>query len=148
MAASDRIPMAPERAVEYGDRVAELGGRVGTGLAARGDVREAAAWARRAEDLGIDSIWIHDSYFERDPITYLSAMGMETRRIGLGAGALNPYTRHPVVVAMTMSALDDLAPRPVTLAPGSAFALWLSRVGAPYDDTVARVSESIDQIRL
>ena len=44
---------------------------------------------------------------------------METRRIGLGAGALNPYTRHPVVVAMTMSALDDLAPRRVTLALGS-----------------------------
>src|SRR5438132_649073 len=127
--------------------MAELGRRVGIGLAARGDVREAAAWARRAEDLGIDSIWVHDSYFERDPITYLSAIGMETRRIGLGAGALNPYTRHPVVVAMTMSALDDLAPRRVTLALGSGLPLRLSQMAIPYDDTVARVSESIDQIR-
>src|ERR1700704_5415744 len=147
MAASDRIPIATDTAVEYGDLVAELGRRVGIGLAARGDVREAAAWARRAEDLGIDSIWVHDSYFERDPITYLSAMGMETRRIGLGAGALNPYTRHPVVVAMTMSALDDLAPRRVTLALGSGLPLRLSQMAIPYDDTVARVSESIDQIR-
>src|SRR3982075_657172 len=126
MAASDRIPIATDTAVEYGDLMAELGRRVGIGLAAGGDVREAAAWARRAEDLGIDSIWIHDSYFERDPITYLSAMGMETRRIGLGAGALNPYTRHPVVVAMTMSALDDLAPRRVTLALGSGLPRWPS----------------------
>src|ERR1700736_235143 len=127
--------------------MAELGRRVGLGLAARGDVREVAGWARRAEDLGIDSIWVHDSYFERDPITYLSAIGMETRRIGLGAGALNPYTRHPVVVAMTMSALDDLAPRRVTLALGSGLPLRLSQMAIPYDDTVARVSESIDQIR-
>jgi 1,4-dihydroxy-2-naphthoate octaprenyltransferase len=120
---------------------------VGLGLAARGSVTDTAEWARRAEDLGLDSVWVHDSYFERDPITYLTAMGMETRRIGLGAGALNPYTRHPVVVAMTMSALDDLAPRRVTLALGSGLPLRLSQMAIPYDDTVARVSESIDQIR-
>ena len=147
MAASGRIPIATRKAVEYGDLVAELGRPVGIGLAARGEVREVAAWARHAEDLGLDSIWVHDSYFERDPITYLSAMGMETRRIGLGAGALNPYTRHPVVVAMTMSALDDLAPRRVTLALGSGLPLRLSQMAIPYDDTVARVSEAIDQIR-
>ena len=147
MAASGRIPIATDAPVEYGDLVAELGRRVGIGLAARGDVREAARWARRAEDLGLDSIWVHDSYFERDPITYLTAMGQETRRIGLGAGALNPYTRHPVVVAMTMSALDDLAPRRVTLALGSGLPLRLSQMAIPYDDTVARVSEAIDQIR-
>ena len=147
MAASGRIPIATHAPVEYGDLVPELGRRVGIGLAARGDVREAAGWARRAEDLGLDSIWVHDSYFERDPITYLSAMGMETRRIGLGAGALNPYTRHPVVVAMTMSALDDLAPRRLTLALGSGLPLRLSQMAIPYDDTVTRVSETIDQIR-
>jgi 1,4-dihydroxy-2-naphthoate polyprenyltransferase len=132
---------------DYADHVAELGRRVGLGLAARGDVKDTAEWARQAEDLGLDSVWVHDSYFERDPITYLTAMGMETRRIGLGAGALNPYTRHPVVVAMTMSALDDLAPRRVTLALGSGLPLRLAQMAIPYDDTVARVSESIDQIR-
>ena len=132
---------------DYADHVAELARRVGLGLAARGSVTDTAEWARRAEDLGLDSVWVHDSYFERDPITYLTAIGMETRRIGLGAGALNPYTRHPVVVAMTMSALDDLAPRRVTLALGSGLPLRLSQMAIPYDDTVARVSESIDQIR-
>jgi len=137
MVASGRIPIATGAALEYGDLVAELGRKVGIGLAARGDVRDAAAWARRAEDLGLDSIWVHDSYFERDPITYLSAMAMETRRIGLGAGALNPYTRHPVVVAMTMSALDDLAPRRVTLALGSGLPLRLSQMAIPYDDSGA-----------
>src|SRR2546430_12828388 len=95
MAASGRIPIATDGALEYGDLVPELGRRVGIGLAARGDVREAAVWARRVEELGLDSILGHDRYFERDPIPYLTAMGMETRRTGLGAGVLHPYTRHP-----------------------------------------------------
>ena len=125
----------------------DLARRVGLGLAARGDVKDAAEWARRAEDLGLDSVWVHDSYFERDPITYLTAMGQVTRHIGMGAGALNPYTRHPVVLAMTMSALDDLAPRRCTLALGSGLPLRLSQMAIPYDDTVGRVSEAIDQIR-
>ena len=127
--------------------MADLARRVGLGLAARGDVKDTAEWARRAEDLGLDSVWVHDSYFERDPITYLTAIGQVTRRIGLGAGALNPYTRHPVVLAMTMSALDDLAARRCTLALGSGLPLRLSQMAIPYDDTVARVSEAIDQIR-
>lgn len=125
----------------------ELGRRVGLGLAARGDVKDTAAWARKAEDLGLESVWIHDSYFERDPITYLTAIGQVTKRIGLGAGALNPYTRHAVVVAMTMSALDDLAPRRCTLALGSGLPLRLSQMAIPYDDTVAKVSKAIDEIR-
>src|SRR5438876_3556913 len=127
--------------------MADLARRVGLGLAARGDVKDTAEWARRAEDLGLDSVWVHDSSFERDPITYLTAMGQLTRHIGLGAGALNPYTRHPVVLAMTMSALDDLAPRRCTLALGSGLPLRLAQMAIPYDDTVARVSEAIDQIR-
>jgi len=125
----------------------ELGLPVGLGLAARGDVREAVRWARRAEELGLESVWVHDSYFERDAVTYLSAMAHETRHIRLGAGALNPYTRHAVAVAMTMSALDDLARARCSLALGSGLPLRLSQMAIPYDDTVAKVSEAIDQIR-
>ncbi len=125
----------------------ELGFRVGLGLAARGDVREVARWAQRAEEIGLESVWIHDSYFERDAVTYLTAIAQATRQIRLGAGALNPYTRHAVTVAMTMSALDDLAPARCSLALGSGLPLRLSQMSIPYDDTVAKVSEAIDQIR-
>jgi 1,4-dihydroxy-2-naphthoate polyprenyltransferase len=127
--------------------MADLAVPVGLGLAARGDLRETVRWARRAEELGLEGLWVHDSYFERDAVTFLAAMAHETSRIGLGAGALNPYTRHTVTVAMTMSALDDLAPRRCSLALGSGLPLRLSQMAIPYDDTVAKVSEAIDQIR-
>ena len=54
--------------------IESIGRRVGLGLAARGDVRDTVEYALRAEALGFESVWIHDSYFERDPITYLATM--------------------------------------------------------------------------
>ena len=51
-----------------------LARRVGLGIAARGDISDTIDWARRARDAGLDSLWIHDSYFERDAITYGSAI--------------------------------------------------------------------------
>jgi len=120
--------------------------RVGLGLAARGDVREAVEYALRAEQLGFESVWIHDSYFERDPVTYLASIA-SVQGIRVGAGAMNPYTRHPVVLAMTGSALDDLAPGRFMMALGSGLPLRLSQMNIPFDDTVAEVSRAIDLLR-
>ena len=124
-----------------------LGRRVGLGLAARGDVRDTVGYALQAERMGFESVWIHDSYFERDPITYLATIAAEVKNIRVGAGCLNPNTRHPVVLAMTGSALDDLAPGRFAMALGSGLPLRLSQMNIPYDDTVAHVSVAIDQIR-
>jgi 1,4-dihydroxy-2-naphthoate octaprenyltransferase len=121
--------------------------RVGLGLAARGDVRDAVAWAVRAEHLGLESIWVHDSYFERDPVTYLAAIAAEVETMRVGAGAMNPFTRHPVVLAMTGSALDTLAPGRFALALGSGLPLRLAQMNIPFDDTVSEVSKAIDLIR-
>ena len=127
--------------------MAELSTPVGLGLAARGDVRETVDWAVRAERLGLESVWLHDSYFERDPISFLAPMAQATRRIRLGAGALNPYTRHPFVVASTMASLDNLAEGRLSLALGSGLPLRLTQMNIPFDNAPERVSESIDQIR-
>ena len=53
--------------------MATLARRVGLGLNARGDVAEFVRWADRARSLGLESVWIHDSYFERDAVTYASS---------------------------------------------------------------------------
>ncbi len=36
---------------------------VGLGLAARDDIEDVVDWSRRARDAGLDSDWIHASYF-------------------------------------------------------------------------------------
>lgn len=129
--------------------------RIGLGFAARGEVEDVVAWSAAARRAGLDSVWIHDSYFERDAVTYASAVASELGadeaedgfRIALGA--LNPYTRHPVVLAMTGSALDEMAPGRIVMGLGTGLPLRLKQMGIGYapDEAVERVSSAIDTLR-
>src|SRR5216117_1930149 len=126
-----------------------LARRVGLGLAARGEVKDTVAWAERARAAGLESVWFHDSYFERDAVTYATAVASQVDGIKVGLGALNPYTRHPVLLAMTVSALDEMAPERILLGLGSALPLRLGQMGVPYapDEAAERVSTAIDTLR-
>jgi 1,4-dihydroxy-2-naphthoate octaprenyltransferase len=125
-----------------------LARRVGFGIAARGSVDDSVKWSERARAAGIESIWIHDSYFERDAITYASAIAAQVDEIGVGLGAVNPFTRHPVLLAMTVSALDEMAPSRISLGLGTALPLRLGQMGIPYkpDDAATMTSSAIDTL--
>src|SRR5438477_1686227 len=129
--------------------MAELARRVGLGLAARGSVSDTVEWAERARRTGLDSVWIHDSYFERDAVTYASAIASQVEEIHVALGAVNPFTRHPVLVAMTVSSLDEMAPGRIILGLGSALPLRLAQMGIPYTPQEGhdRVSAAIDTLR-
>jgi 1,4-dihydroxy-2-naphthoate octaprenyltransferase len=122
---------------------------VGLGFAARGSLSDLTEWADTAHGAGIDSVWIHDSYFERDAVTYASAIAARVPGIRVAMGALNPFTRHPVLLAMTVSAVDDMAPGRVILGLGSALPLRLAQMGIPYDPKTAvdRIGAVIDTLR-
>jgi 1,4-dihydroxy-2-naphthoate polyprenyltransferase len=127
----------------------ELSRPVGLGLAARGSVTDVVGWADQARRAGLDSVWVHDSYFERDAVTYASAIAAQVPSIRVALGALNPLTRHPVVVAMTVSALDEMAPGRVLLGMGTGLPLRLAQMGIPYtpESGVEAVSQAIDTMR-
>jgi 1,4-dihydroxy-2-naphthoate polyprenyltransferase len=127
----------------------ELSRPVGLGLAARGSVTDVVGWADQARRAGLDSFWVHDSYFERDAVTYASAVAAQVPGIRVALGALNPLTRHPVVVAMTVSALDEMAPGRVILGMGTGLPLRLAQMGIPYtpEAGVEAVSAAIDTMR-
>ena len=130
---------------------------IGLGLAARGDVDDVVAWARQAREQGLDSVWVHDSYFERDGVSFVTAIaqgiahdgGADDAAFRVALGAANPFTRHPVVLAMTGSALDEILPGRIVLGLGTGLPLRLKQMGIPYDpdSAVQLVSQAIDQIR-
>jgi 1,4-dihydroxy-2-naphthoate octaprenyltransferase len=128
--------------------VASLARRVGLGLAARGSVSDVVRWVELARNSGLQSVWFHDSYFERDAVTYATAVATQVEGIKIGLGALNPFTRHPVLIAMTISALDEIAPERILLGLGSALPLRLGQMGVPYapDEAAERVSTAIDTL--
>ncbi len=70
------------------------------------------AYAERAEDLGIDSIWLSDHLVSRQPsldVACVMAMfAARTKRIKMGPSVLTLPARNPVQVAKTYATLDYL----------------------------------------
>ena len=72
-------------------------------------------FARRAEDLGFDSLWVADHLFESppfyrivfmEPVTSLALVVGATRRVTIGTGILVLPLRDPVVTAKAFANLD------------------------------------------
>lgn len=81
-------------------------------------LQEASRIASSAEGLGFDSVWMHESLFQRDVVTYISAMAGATNKIRLGSGVINTFTRHPVTAATTFATLSELSGGRVNLGVG------------------------------
>ncbi|MDG6985706.1 MAG: LLM class flavin-dependent oxidoreductase [Nitrososphaerota archaeon] len=72
-------------------------------------VKDSIRAAADAEKHGFDSLWMHESLYQRDVVTYISAMASATSRIRLGSGVINTFTRHPVTAATTFATLAELS---------------------------------------
>ena len=122
---------------------------IGLGLASRGDVRDTVGYAEQARAAGCESVWFHESYFERDAVTYATAIAAAVPDIRIALGALSTYARPVALTAMTVSALDDLAPGRITVALGSALPLRLAQMGIPYDpdEAIAAAETQLGQLR-
>jgi len=126
----------------------EAGGRSGD---------ELAAFARRAEALGFDSVWatdhlLHQSRFYSvpwlDPIVSLTYVAATTSRLRLGTSVLVLPTRQPVVLAKQVATLQALADERYILGVGTG---WDDRefqaVGQQRAERGGRTDESIAIIR-
>jgi F420-dependent oxidoreductase-like protein len=79
-----------------------------------------AATARRAEDLGFDSVWVSDHFFlslsryggpdqpygSAEPLTTLAGLAATTERIRLGTLVLSAGFRHPALLAKAAATID------------------------------------------
>ena len=86
----------------------------------KADLEATISFARRAEELGFDSVWISDHFFldlsryggapERhrslEALTTLSSIAVETERVRLGTLVLCEAFRHPPVLAKMATTLD------------------------------------------
>src|SRR5512138_2386791 len=111
----------------------ELSRRVGIGFAGRGSVQDVIEWADEAARRGLHSVWIHDTPYERDAVTYGTAIASHVPDIRVALGALSPFTRHPALIGMTVSALDEIAPERIILGLGTGLPLRLGQMGIPYN---------------
>lgn len=87
------------------------------------DPRQLIDFARRAEQLGFDSLWVNDSLLSPriEALTMLGAVAPVTERVTLGTAALLPVLRRPVQAAQTLASVDLLSGGRLTVAVGAGF---------------------------
>jgi probable F420-dependent oxidoreductase len=62
-----------------------------------------------AEAGGFSHFWHSDEKFYRDPWVGLTLAALKTRSILLGTGVVEPYARHPALLAMAIASLDEVS---------------------------------------
>jgi probable F420-dependent oxidoreductase len=81
------------------------------------------SWARRAEGLGFDSVWVSDHFFysfarhgagndrlaSLEPLTALAAIAVATERVRMGTLVLGSPFRHPSMLAKMAAGIDQLS---------------------------------------
>ena len=72
-----------------------------------------------AERLGFHAFFHNDKKWARDVFSRLGAATQVTSRIGLGTSVIDPYTRHPALMAQACATLEELAPGRLRVVMGS-----------------------------
>jgi alkanesulfonate monooxygenase SsuD/methylene tetrahydromethanopterin reductase-like flavin-dependent oxidoreductase (luciferase family) len=116
---------------------------------------ETALFAARAEELGLDSIWVFDHLIFRFPPdadeglreawTTLAALAVTVPRVELGTLVMCASFRNPAVLAKMAATLDDLSGGRLLLGLGAG---WhdpeYEAFGFPTDHRVSRFEEDLE----
>lgn len=116
------------------------------------DARRFLHGARRAEDLGLDSVWVFDHLWplsaKHRPIleawTALAAVASATERIGIGTMVTRSSLRNPAVLAAMAATVAAIAPGRLTVGVGSGDVLSRAEneaFGLPYLSGHERTSQ-------
>ncbi|HTR60672.1 MAG TPA: LLM class flavin-dependent oxidoreductase [Candidatus Binataceae bacterium] len=111
------------------------------------DARRQIEHARMAEELGFAACWVPEDYFFRGAFTIASAMACSTSRIRIGLGVVNPFTRHPALIAMEFAALCELAPSRTMLGIGAGVQGWMDQMHVGSEKPGIAIRESVELIR-
>ena len=105
-------------------------------------------WARAAEAAGLGSAWIIEDYFHPGAYALAAAAAAVTARLAIGLGVVNPYTRHPALLAMETAALAGIAPGRVVLGLGSSNRHWIeAQMGIPFKAPLGGLRECVAIVR-
>jgi 5,10-methylenetetrahydromethanopterin reductase len=110
--------------------------------------RQVTRWAQAAEQAGLGSRWFVEDYFFPGAFSLAAAAAAVTERPAIGLGVVNPYTRHPALIAMETAALSGVAPGRVILGLGSSNRVWIEeQMGIPFTTPLEALRECVEIVR-
>jgi F420-dependent oxidoreductase-like protein len=103
--------------------------------------------ARRAEELGFDSVWTGEAYGS-DAVVPLTWIAANTSRIAIGTGIMQLAARTPAMTAMTAMTLDAMSGGRLRLGLGvSGPQVVEGWHGQPYGKPLERTREYVEIVR-
>ncbi len=103
--------------------------------------------ARRADKIGMESIWMSDHLCFRDSLTSAMAFLGATKKIKVVPAPLSPYSRHPIISAMALSTMDEFAPGRVWATAGTGNAAALEEAGMKVTRPLKTMREYVEVLR-
>ena len=101
-----------------------------------------------ADELGFDSVWLGESW-GYELFTSMADLVRVTKRIKIGAGIANIYSRSPALIASTVATLDERSGGRIMLGLGPSGALVVEHWhGVPFEKPVRRTREYVEIIRM
>jgi len=103
-------------------------------------------FARRADELGFDELWIVEDCFFRGGIAQAAVALAVTERIHVGVGILPAAARNAAFAALEIATLAELFPGRTTIGIGHGMPEWMRQVDAWPESPLTLLEEMISSL--
>jgi 5,10-methylenetetrahydromethanopterin reductase len=110
-------------------------------------IQEMIELAELADATGMESIWMSDHLCFRDSLTTSMALLTKTRKIKVAPAPMSPYSRHPIISAMSIATMEEFAPGRVIASPGTGNAAALKEAGIESPRPLKTMREYVEILR-
>jgi 5,10-methylenetetrahydromethanopterin reductase len=110
-------------------------------------IQEMIELAQLADQIGMESIWMSDHLCFRDSLTTSMALLARTDKIKVAAAPMSPYSRNPIITAMSIATMEEFAPGRVIASPGTGNAAALKEAGMESPHPLQTMREYVEILR-
>jgi 5,10-methylenetetrahydromethanopterin reductase len=110
-------------------------------------IQEMLELARLADDAGMESLWMSDHLCFRDSLVTAMALLGSTKTIKVAAAPMSPYSRNPIITAMSIATMEEYAPGRVIASPGTGNAAALKEAGMESPHPLKTMREYVTILR-
>ena len=111
------------------------------------DLRDGLDYVRYAEERGFEAVWQAESRLVRDAIVPMAAYAAVTKKLKVGSGVINNWTRNVGLLASTFLTLDDLAPDRIICGIGAWWDPLAKNVGIDRRKPLTAMRETVTVLR-